>query len=88
MAVDVPGQSAEKHTNKCASVENAEAGKSVGHPAAIRPKSEKVPLGEEPRADPPKHEMQKMLKILRKTSLELAVVLVSIREIVDDNQPT
>ena len=30
----------------------------------------------------------KMLKILRKTSLEFVVVLVSIRETFDDNQPT
>ena len=74
--------------NKCISGENVETGKSIGHPAAIRPKSEKVSLGEEPRGGPPKSEAQKMLKSLRKTSLEFAVVLVSIREIVDDNQPT
>ena len=59
LVVDVPGQSDETPTGKCASVENVEAGKSVGHPAAIRPKSEKVPPGKEPRGGPPKLETQK-----------------------------
>ena len=67
--VDAPGQSAETPTNKCASGENAEAGKSIGHPAAIRPKSQKVSPDEEPRGGPPKHETQKNVENLAENKL-------------------